>query len=61
MWTDLMAAFCLVLVLEGLILFASPGGWKRMAAEAQKLPDGRLRGFGLLMVLAGLIALQLVR
>lgn len=57
----LMAALCLVLVIEGLLLFVSPGGWKRMAAEAQKLEDRQLRRVGLVFVVVGLVALQLVR
>ena len=31
MGSELAAALCLVLVLEGLFLFASPNAWKRMA------------------------------
>lgn len=57
----LMAALCLVLVIEGLLLFIAPGGWKRMAAEAQKLDDRLLRRFGGVMIVVGLVALQLVR
>jgi uncharacterized protein len=57
----LLAALCLVLVIEGLLLFISPGGWKRMAAEAQKLEDRQLRRFGAVMIVVGLLALQLFR
>ena len=33
MSADLVAALCLVLVLEGLLLFAAPGLWKQAVAQ----------------------------
>lgn len=57
----LMAALCLVLVIEGLLLFISPGGWKRLVAEAQKLDDRQLRRIGAVMIVLGLVALQVLR
>ncbi|HOV58977.1 MAG TPA: DUF2065 family protein, partial [Rhodanobacteraceae bacterium] len=33
----LNAALCLVLVIEGLFLFAAPGLWKRMAEQLRQL------------------------
>ena len=59
--TDLWAALCLVLVLEGLFLFASPQAWKQMAAQLLTLADRSLRNVGGVMVIAGLILLYLVR
>ncbi|MBB5207098.1 DUF2065 family protein [Chiayiivirga flava] len=61
MSADLWAALCLVLVLEGLLLFAAPGAWRRMAERLQDLPERSLRLYGGGMVVAGLIALQFVR
>ena len=61
MSADLWAALCLVAVLEGLLLFAAPGAWKRMAERLQELPERNLRMYGGAMVLIGLIALQFVR
>lgn len=61
MSADLWAALCLVLVLEGLLLFAAPGIWKRMAERLQELPERNLRLYGGGMIVAGLIALQFVR
>ena len=37
--TDLLSALCLVAVLEGLFLFATPGGWKRAAEKLHAMPD----------------------
>lgn len=59
--TELLAALCLVLVIEGLLLFASPAGWKRMMDQAMQLPESALRRYGAVMVVIGLVALQLVR
>ncbi len=56
--TTLWAALCLVLVLEGLLLFATPGGWKRMVEQACQLDERSLRMIGLGMIVIGLIALQ---
>lgn len=56
--TTLWAALCLVLVLEGLLLFAAPGGWKRMVEQARQLDERSLRMIGLGMIVVGLIALQ---
>ena len=61
MSADLLAALSLVLVLEGLLLFASPSAWKQAAANLIEQPDRRLRLFGAVMIICGLIALRLVR
>jgi uncharacterized protein YjeT (DUF2065 family) len=59
--TDLWAALCLVAVLEGLILFALPGAWKRAAAQLHALDDRQLRRIGAVLLAAGLVALSFVR
>ncbi len=56
--TTLWAALSLVLVLEGLLLFAAPGGWKRLVEQARQLDERSLRMIGLGMIVIGLIALQ---
>jgi len=58
---DLNAALCLVLVVEGLFLFAVPALWKRMAALLQSIGERELRIAGAVMIIVGLLALQLVR
>ncbi|WP_257386446.1 DUF2065 family protein [Tahibacter caeni] len=58
---DLNAALCLVLVVEGLFLFAVPALWKRMAELLQGLSERDLRVAGAVMIVLGLLALQLVR
>ena len=55
------AALCLVLVIEGLFLFASPNLWKRMAEQLQQIDDRTLRMIGAGMIVVGLVMLQIVR
>ncbi|MGK2941218.1 MAG: DUF2065 domain-containing protein [Immundisolibacter sp.] len=59
--SDLAAAFCLVMVLEGVLPFISPATLRRTAALTGQLPDRALRLGGLASMLVGLLLLQLVR
>jgi uncharacterized protein len=59
-FANLAAALCLVLVVEGLFLFASPRVWKRMAEQLQQIDERTLRMVGAGMIAVGLIVLQLV-
>jgi uncharacterized protein len=54
------AALALVLVLEGLLPFVSPGGWRSTFQRLLELRDGQLRFFGLCSILMGLGLLWLV-
>jgi uncharacterized protein YjeT (DUF2065 family) len=47
-------ALALVLVVEGLLPFLSPGGWRRMFSQMQQLNDGQIRFFGLCSIVLGL-------
>ena len=60
-WADLLAGFAFYLILEGLLPFASPRSWRRGLAAMATLSDGQMRGFGLAVVVAGLILLFIVR
>lgn len=55
----LMAAFALVLVLEGLLPFLSPKLWRSFFERATRLSDGQVRFLGLTSMLAGLLLLLL--
>ena len=59
--SDLWSALCLVAVIEGLVLFAMPGAWKRTMAQMQAMDEARLRKVGGFVLIAGLVALYLVR
>lgn len=58
---DLLAALCLVLVIEGLFLLAGADAWKRMAEQMQQVPSGSLRLAGGILAGVGLLLLQWVR
>lgn len=58
---DLLAALCLVLVIEGALLFVAPDGWKQAARYLVELANSRLRLVGALMMLAGWLSLTLLR
>ena len=58
---DLWAVLCLVAVLEGLVLFAAPGGWKRAAEQLQQMPDEHVRRIGGIVLALGLVSLWLVK
>lgn len=57
----LFGAFALMLVIEGLLPFFSPGTWREVFRRATAMSDGQIRFFGLISMLAGLILLQLFR
>jgi len=50
-------AMALVLVIEGLLPFASPTGWRRLFTQILGLSDGQIRFFGLCSIVAGLLCL----
>ena len=60
-WADLLAGFAFYLILEGLLPFVSPPNWRRGLAAMSELNDGQLRGFGLAIVMMGLVLLFFVR
>lgn len=49
------AALALVLILEGLLPFLSPRGWRQVFTEMVKLRDGQIRFFGLMSLSLGLL------
>ncbi len=60
-WSDLLAAFALYLVIEGLLPFVSPRGWKQSIELIAQLSDRQLRVFGLVSMVAGAVLLAVVR
>jgi hypothetical protein len=60
-WSELLAALALFLVLEGLLPFANPQGYRRTLASMLKLEERTLRTIGLLSIIAGLLLLYFVR
>ena len=60
-WGDLLAAFALLLIFEGLIPFISPRGYKNMVQQMATMPEQTLRNVGLVIIVIGLATLYLVR
>lgn len=60
-WSDLLAAFALYLVLEGVLPFVSPANWRKSLMMLSSFRDGQLRFFGLASILVGLALLLFVR
>jgi uncharacterized protein YjeT (DUF2065 family) len=61
MWQDLAAALALMLVIEGILPFASPRGFREMTRLVGDSDDRALRLSGLISMLGGLLLLYLVR
>ena len=53
MWHDLSLAFCLMLVIEGIMPFLSPSGWRAMVLSVTGMSDRALRVAGLCAMVAG--------
>jgi len=60
-WQDLFVAIALVLVIEGLIPFASPGRYRRLVEVIGSISAWHLRVGGLALMIGGLVLLYLVR
>jgi uncharacterized protein len=58
---SLLAAFALVLVVEGLLPLVAPGLWRESFRKLVELADGQLRFIGLASIVAGLLCLWLVQ
>jgi uncharacterized protein YjeT (DUF2065 family) len=61
MGENLLIAFALLLVLEGLLPFLVPAVWRDTFRKMTELTDGQLRFIGLTSMLAGLLLLFLVK
>lgn len=61
MQVNLLAAFALMLVIEGILPFMSPSIWRETFRKMTELSDGQLRFIGLGSMLGGLLMLLLVK
>ena len=59
MWDDLIRAIALVLVIEGMMPFLSPDGWRQAMIQAGRLTDKTLRSIGFASMMIGLLVLYL--
>lgn len=60
-WQDLLAAVALVLILEGILPFASPGRMRQLLEQIQQISDQQLRRMGAISMIAGLLLLYFVK
>ncbi len=60
MWHELAVAFCLMLVMEGIIPFISPGRWRKMLLVLDQIDDNTMRMIGLGSMLAGTVMLLII-
>ncbi|GAB2188611.1 DUF2065 domain-containing protein [Sessilibacter sp. MAH2] len=56
----ILKALCLVLIIEGLLPFASPKRWRAMMVIMAQVPDRQLRLLGLASMLFGVAVLYLL-
>ncbi len=61
MWDDLVRAIALVLVIEGMLPFLSPDGWRQAMIQAGRLSDKTLRVIGLASMVVGVLVLYMTR
>lgn len=59
--SNLLLAFALMLVIEGLLPFVAPRVWRETFRRATELADGQLRFIGLTSMIIGLALLILFR
>lgn len=60
MWHELAVAFCLMLVIEGIIPFISPGRWRKMLLMLDQIDDNTMRMIGLGSMLTGTVLLLII-
>jgi uncharacterized protein YjeT (DUF2065 family) len=60
-WSDLLAAFALYLVLEGILPFLNPQALRRIMLSLASVADRHLRLWGFVSMSAGLALLYFVR
>jgi hypothetical protein len=61
MWQDFLTALALVFVIEGILPFLNPNGFRNTMRTVSELDDKTLRRLGLAAMLSGLLMLYLVR
>ena len=61
MWQEILTAFALYLIIEGMIPFTSPERFRRAVSLIAQLGDNNLRIAGLVAMVCGLLLLFLVR
>lgn len=58
---ELFLAFCLVLIIEGILPFLYPQRWRALVEQLSEISNSSLRMMGLISMLLGVVGLYLVR
>ncbi|QKT04700.1 DUF2065 domain-containing protein [Ectothiorhodospiraceae bacterium 2226] len=61
MWQELLIALALLLVLEGVMPFLSPAGFRRTLMQMASIPESALRWAGLASMLLGAFLIYALR
>jgi uncharacterized protein YjeT (DUF2065 family) len=61
MWRELGLAFCLMLVLEGIMPFLYPARWRALVAMLATVDDKALRLTGFASMMAGTVFMFIIR
>ncbi|HEY9148393.1 MAG TPA: DUF2065 domain-containing protein [Gammaproteobacteria bacterium] len=61
MWTDLLAALALVMVIEGLLPALSPRSYRKAMLSMSSMDERSLRITGLVSMVAGAVFLYLIK
>lgn len=61
MWQDILTAFSLYLIIEGMIPFVGPNFFRQTVIRIAQLDDNNLRLSGLTVLSIGLVMLFIVR
>jgi len=61
MMRDLLLAFALVLIIEGILPALKPDAWRRAVEQISQMPDRSIRIGGVFLVLVGAFMFHLVR
>ncbi len=61
MWEELGKAFCLMLVLEGIIPFLYPTRWRNLVVQLAIISDRQLRIMGLISMMIGVGLLYILK
>lgn len=61
MWTEILTAFSLYMIIEGMIPFIGPHFFRRSVMRISEMDDNQLRITGLLVMIAGVSLLFFVR
>lgn len=60
-WTELFSALALVMIIEGIIPFLNPKGYKNTMQQMMSMPESTLRVLGLGLMIVGSISIFFIR